>query len=257
VLKNNNLAFLFCFIALKGFCQDTVLVSDALNKAMQQSMLCERMAKNYLLNSSNIIDTEEEKELKKTTVLFSANLYELTIFAKNPETKTALQNVSNLWIQFRTKVYQKPQLKEVPTIVTEATTLSNACKMVFKQLQSENDVEMNNLIKISAQERLASQQLAKLYLMNYWKVPHDTQDQEFEETITNFERLMTKLLSAKENTPEINSILKRQNEGWKKLKQYLLDKEDRLLLNFIFEKTNTMFADFDQTTQLYNKLFNK
>jgi hypothetical protein len=241
---------LFSFTKISG---QKMTVNTALNKAGQQRMLCERIVKDYLIIGANPKSKVAEAELDYAASIFNENFHDLTSYVKSPETISALKVVNDLWAKFRVKVFKNPDVDNCPVILADASQLVQACDDVLEKIQLDTNVEVTRLSRLCGRQRLLSQRLAKLYMVENWKVDYPKLDKEIDESINTFEYSLGLLMNYQENTPEIRTILNKQYEQWSKLKKYF---EDRTVLkaDIVFTETNNIFKDFDRATTLYQKI---
>jgi Type IV pili methyl-accepting chemotaxis transducer N-term len=251
--KSNIFIIVLLFFTFTKVLGQKITVSDALNKAGQQRMLCERITKDYLIIGANPKSKVARAELDYAASVFNENFHDLTNYAKSKETINALKVVSELWAKFRVKVFKNPDIDFCPVILADASLLVQACDDVLEKIQLDTNVEVTRLSRLCAKQRLLSQRLAKLYMIENWEVPYGQLDKEMNESINIFEYSLGLLMNYGENTPEIKKILNKQYEEWSKLKKYF---EDRTVLkaDTIFTETNTIVKDFDRATTLYEKI---
>jgi hypothetical protein len=245
-----SLILLFAFAKVSG---QKLSVNAALNKSGQQRMLCERMAKDYVIIGSNPKAKEAQVELDYSASIFNENFHELSAYAKSAETIDALNTVNELWAKFRVKVFKNPDIDNCPLVLAEAHTLLEACNTVVEKIQLDNNVEVARLTRLCGRQRMLTQRLAKLYMLDSWKVDYPRLNKEIDESINTFEYSLGLLMNYSENTPEIKTILNKQYDDWSKLKK---DFEDRntLKTDLVFKSTNAMLKDFDRATTLYEKI---
>jgi hypothetical protein len=251
--KSNVFIILLLFSTFTKVFGQKITVNVALNKAAQQRMLCECIAKDYLIIGANPESKVAKSELDNAASLFNENFHDLTNYAKSKETIDALKVVNDLWAKFRIKIFKNPDIDYCTIVLADASQLVQACDDVFEKIQLDTNVEVTRLSRLCGRQKLLSQRLAKLYMIENWQVPYGKLDKEMNESINNFEYSLGLLMNYGENTPEIKMILNKQYEEWSKLKKYF---EDRIVLkaDTIFTQTNIIVNDFDRATTLYEKI---
>ena len=185
---------------------------------------------------------------------FDETLKALIVYAPNNEIAFNLEKVLELWIVFRKEIISVPELNNAPNIIKKSCELMNACNDVVEKIQNYSGVKAALLPNICGKQRMLSQRLALLYVANYWQVPYKNTDQDTEDAINNFEKSLTTLIDAKENTPDIDVVLRRQQSEWEFLKKSFDFKNNNLLPGSINSSTNLMVKDFNLATSLYEKL---
>jgi nitrate/nitrite-specific signal transduction histidine kinase len=232
----------------------TISVASAINKAGRQRMLCQRMAKDYVAIGSQVRADEAARELDESSSVFNENYNDLMQFAKNKETKDALEVVGVLWSKFRLKALGTSNPEDAATIMNDANALTTACNIVVEKILSTSGLKTAVLPNICGKERMFSQKLAVLYLANYWNVPYGNLSKELSETMANYELNLNMLINSSTNTDEINTILKLQREEWTFLKKSFDLNSENLMPASVFSSTNLMLKNFDRATTLYEKL---
>lgn len=238
-----------------GYAQ-TISLGSAINKAGRQRAITQRMAKDYMLIGADIRTEESTKDLDDATALFNENFHDLLLFAKTPDQKDALANVDAMWAKFRVKVTATPDLDNATDIITESTNLMKACNVVLDKIIEKN-ASNNKIAKLTAicgKERQNLQRISMLYTAKFWGVNYNVLDRELNEATTNFESTLITLISAPENTPEINTILKFQQSEWTYLKTTFDSENKDLKPSSVCSSTNLMFKDFNNLTSIYEKL---
>ncbi len=246
-----TLSILICGFTMSA---QTITVASAINKAGKQRMLCQRIAKDYLAIGSDVKAEEAMKELDEASSTFNENYNDLMQFAKNKETKDALEFVGTLWSKFRLKALGTPNPDDAATIMNDANTLTAACNVVVDKIVASSGLKTAVLPNICGKERMFSQKLAVLYLANYWKVPYGNLNKELSETMSNYELNLNMLISSATNTDEINTILKLQREEWTFLKKSFDLNTENVMPGSVFSSTNLMMKNFERATVMYEKL---
>ena len=255
-MKNIKQAILLGLILISLSIQSQTLTKgEVIGKAGIQRMLCMKMAKNYMSIGAGIKTQDSAKELDDAASLFNENFNDLTIYAKTKETKDALNFVGNLWSKYREKITTSPSVDQSSAIITDAYNLMNACNVVAEKFVISTNSKTAVLPNICGKQRMYAQKLGMLYLAKFWRIPYNNLDKDLKETIDNYETGLESLVTADENTEDINTILNLQKSEWNFIKKsFEGDGKSALMPASIFNSTNLMTRNFDKATALYEKL---
>jgi hypothetical protein len=250
MLKKTTL--FMAFIAIAGNAQITN-IGNAINKAGKQRMLVQRMTKDYMSIGAGIKVKESTTDIDDITALFNETQRDLTLFAKDKDTKNAITYVNDLWANFRLKMANDPDVVNAESIISEASILTNACNSVVEKLQGSNTTAQNTkLVNICGKQRLNMQRLAMLYIAKSWGVQYKFLDSDIRDVISSFELNLGILTNTKENTDEIKQSLAFQKSEWEFLKKSL--ESENLKPGNIYGSTNIMTKDFDGLVTQYEKI---
>jgi hypothetical protein len=246
------------FLSLSSFISNAQITSlgNAINKAGKQRMLSQRMAKNYLAIGAGVKVEDALKELDESATTFNENYNDLMIYVKDKNSKEALEKVRVLWTEYRSKILSQPTIKNSALVVSEANNLTAACNNVVTEIVNNSNVKTAVLPNICGKQRMLSQKLAMLYMVNFLKLDYPNLEKEIAEARESFETNLEMLLRSDYNTDEIKSILRLQKDEWQFLKKAYDLKSNNTVPSYVLSSANLMTKNFDRTTFLYESIVN-
>ncbi len=231
-------------------------LGNAINKAGKQRMLSQRMAKNYLAIGAGVKVDDALKELDESATTFNENYNDLMIYVKDKNSKEALEKVRVLWTEYRIKILSQPSIKNAASVVTDANNLTIACNNVVSEIVNNSKIKTAVLPNICGKQRMLSQKLAMLYMVNFWKVDYPNLEKEITEAKESFDTNLEMLLRSDYNTDEIKNILRLQKDEWQFLKKTYDLKSNNTVPSYVLSSANLMTKNFDRTTVLYESIVN-
>lgn len=253
-MKRILLIFLTCQVSSFSHGQ-TISNSQAINKSGKQRALSQRIAKDYLMILAGIKTEEAAKDLDEYASVFNENLHDLTIYAKTKETKDLLTNISEIWRQLRLEVTEEPSSNAAIKVIEDANSLLTLANSLTEKIVTQSGLKSGTLVNMSGKQRMNIQRISVFYLANYLKLSKDYSSQ-MKETISNFESSLNNLLLATENTEEINTLLKLQQQEWAFFKKSIMN-QNNMLPASVFSSSNLMVKEFDQITKMYEEVASK
>ncbi|MCW8827318.1 MAG: type IV pili methyl-accepting chemotaxis transducer N-terminal domain-containing protein, partial [Gammaproteobacteria bacterium] len=154
-------------------------IADAINKSGRQRMLSQRILSTYYQVGKNINTTKSKQQLIDAVNLFESQLTELQEYAKkssivqqqqekNIDLNGALNKVSRLWIPAKKIATEEVQRSRAEELRDLNEALLKASHAVVLQLQSLSGSESGRLVNIAGRQRMLSQRLSSLYILQSW-----------------------------------------------------------------------------------------
>ena len=181
--------------------------AGALNKAIRQPMLAERITKSFSLIGQKVLETRSKRQMEDAVKEFETALRELQATAPTPEIKENYQLLEQLFEEYKS-ITAKPvsltNAKELAEQNEEVVWISTKGAML---IAAHTKSARSDLIATAGDLRTLTQRTAKLYLFRTWGIRSDVIANDLKKADTDYRANMTKLLAAPQNTAQIKSEL--------------------------------------------------
>ena len=250
-----TLIIILCFLFTQLSFGQSLSASQAINKSGKQRAISQRIAKDYLMIVAGVKVEDATKDLDEYASIFNENIHDLTIYCKTKETKDILVTINEIWRQLRLEVSETPSADAALKVIEDANSLLVLSNALSEKIVSQSGLKSANLVNVSGKQRMYIQRASVFYLANYLKLSKDYTNQ-MKETITGFESGLTTLSTAPENTEDLNTLIKLQQQEWVFFKKSILN-QSNMLPTSVFSSSNLMVREFDNITKMYEEIASK
>lgn len=230
-------------------------MGDAINKAGRQRMLTQRMIKAYALAGMKLGD-DAEHELHAAATLYDAQLTELTAFAANAEERAQIDRITHLWSDLRERLSGGPERTRAGDLNDLAEQLLGESHQLVLLLEKRSGTVAGKLVNIAGRQRMLSQRIAKIYLLQTWGVEQDHLATQYRSAVEQFSDALKTLQRADINTPEVDAALADVAKNWGVFKISDFSKKYNTRVPWLVTRSmNRILGQMNEITAMYAGLY--
>lgn len=230
----------------------------ALNKALRQPMLAERITKAYTLVGQKVLEMRARRQMEDSLKEFATDLKDLQATAPTAEIKDNYQLLEQLFDDYRTLVMKPINLENARQLAEQNEELAWISRKGAMLIQAHSKLDRGELIAAAGDARTLSQRIAKLYLFRSWGIRSDVIANDLKQAEAEYRAVAEKLLRAPRNTPEITNELMLGETQWIFLKQAIdrlnANKTSPVELEHVTKACDNILEVMERVTRLYEGL---
>ncbi len=229
-------------------------LAEGINKAGRQRMLTQRMVKSYCQMGMELRYRKSEKQLNAAIQLFDTQLEELQQFSITAEVKTGLAKVKTLWEGVKETVSSEVKRENIERLRADAEKLLIASHEVVLMLQDLSGTSQGKLVNIAGRQRMLSQRISNLYLMQAWGFEKEPYITDYQTAIKEFDSALILLLNTPENTKKISESLKNVSLQWGVFQHSAKLEKGKYIPALITRSADKILTQMNTITGLYTLL---
>ncbi len=229
--------------------------ASALNKAVRQPMLAERITKSFTLVGQRVLETRSKRQLEDAVKEFEQALKDLQATAPTAEIKDNYQLLEQLFDEFRNITAKPVSLQNAKDLAEQNEELVWISTKGALLLQAHTKSARSDLIVIAGELRTLTQRIAKLYLFRSWGIRSDVLANDLKKAEADYRADIAKLLAAPQNTDQIKSELALAETQYLFLRQSIerlnANKSSTTELEHVTKACDNILEVMERVTKLY------
>ena len=227
----------------------------ALNKAIRQPMLAERITKSFTQIGQKVLETRSRRNLDDSVKEFESALAELQKTAPTPEIRDNYQLLEQLFDEFKSIKARPVSLENAKQLAEQNEELVWISTKGAMLLQAHTKSARSDLIVTAGELRTLTQRIAKLYLFRSWGIRSDVIANDLKKADADYRAAIAKLVAASQNTEQIKSELALAETQYLFLKQAIdrlnANKNSTMELEHVAKACDNILDVMERVTKLY------
>lgn len=229
-------------------------ISSAINKAGRQRMLSQRIVATYSQVGLDIQKKKSKRQLKEAINLFEQQLIELKDYKPAGPVNRQLKLVDELWQPMANILTQPVSKSRVIELRKQAEEVLAASHRVVLMLEDESGTKAGRLVNLSGRQRMLSQRISNLYMLQSWGFNSPAYESDFSSSINEFRQALHELKKAPINTAKINKKLKKVRKEFSILEKSTLQREGEFIPLMVKMSADKLLVITNDITYEYNEL---
>lgn len=225
----------------------------AINLAGQQRMLSQRIVKSWCQIGLNVLPAVSKAQLDDAVRLFESNLQALEGAASTPEARNALAGLRAAWTPLRAAAAGVIRQSDAAQLDARAEDVLMAAERLTRILQDQATEPVSRWVNLAGRQRMLSQRLVKVYMLQQWQVSSATLRDETERVQHEFAGALASMQKRAENSPPLRSELDNLALQWEWLQTVLATEGADSFRLIMAEGGEAILELADRITLLYQQ----
>lgn len=249
-----RLTFLLAALLLSagaGAADDNVL--ERINRAGEQRMLSQRIAKSFSQVGLNVQPFVAKQELDEAISRFEANLAYLAL-GLDESTSASYDDLRAAWLPFRAAARGVPRLNGSIWLAHQADEVLHAAERLLRDVQNSSPkltLASGRLVAQAGRQRMLSQRIVKAYLLLSWGDSSEVTRDELDAAVNEFAGALNHLRGRGENSPAVKQELEEMAQHWEWLQAALAAEGATSYRLIVAEAGEAILQSADRLTRLY------
>lgn len=220
--------------------------------AGQQRMLSQRIVKSWCQIGLNLQPESSKTQLEDAMRRFERNLKALDSAATSPEARTAMAGLRAAWSPLRLAASNDIRKEDAEQLDARAEDVLMAAERLTRVLQDQAATPVSRWINLAGRQRMLSQRLVKIYMLQQWGVENAALRTEIERVQNEF---VGALASMQQNahSPALRTELDNLALQWEWLHTTLSTEGSESFRLIMAEGGEAVLQLADQITLLYEQ----
>ena len=226
----------------------------AINIAGRQRMLSQRIVKAYCQIGLGVLPEASRTQLREAVALFEQQKSVLESATADRVTLEALRALGRVWLPFKSLAMSPATLEGARQLHARDAEVLAAAQRVTQLLESAAPNAVGPLVNLAGRQRMLSQRLAKIYMLQAWGVDNSGLRQDSETARIEFVAALAKLRTAPQNSDEIRRELAAIELQWKWFENALELKGAHAYKLVVADASESIVNSMDRVAQLYEQV---
>jgi hypothetical protein len=235
-----------------------VSMAAALNVALRQPMLAERITKSFLMINAKALVFRSRNQLEESLADFEAGLKTLQKAAPTAEIRENYVLLEQLFDEYKEIKSKSVNAANAAALAEQNEELVWIAQKGANLLREYGASTKNELIATAGDARTVSQRLAKLYLFRAAGIRSAVIANDLKKAESDYRAAIQRLIGATPNTPAINSELALAETQWIFLKQAIerlnANQTSNVELEHVSKACDNISEVMERVTALYERL---
>lgn len=225
----------------------------AINLAGQQRMLSQKIVKSWCQIGLNVLPAVSKAQLDDALRLFESNLTALDGAAVSPEARNALAGLRAAWTPLRAAALGAIRQADAAQLDARAEDVLMAAERLTRILQDQATEPVSRWVNLAGRQRMLSQRLVKVYMLQQWQVNSATLREETERVQNEFAGALASMQQRPDNSPALRTELDNLALQWEWLQTVLATEGADSFRLIMAEGGEAILQLADQVTRLYEQ----
>lgn len=224
-----------------------------INVAGQQRMLSQRIVKSWCQIGLNVQPDISKAQLDAAVRSFENNLKVLNSAEISPAARTSLTGLRAAWLPLRVAVSGVISQTNASQLDSRAEDVLMAADRLTRVLQDQATTPVSRWINLSGRQRMLSQRLVKIYMLQQWGVNNVSMRDEVERIQNEFVGALVSMQQRADNSPALRTELDNLALQWEWLHIALATEGAESFRLIMAESGESVLQLADHVTSLYEQ----
>lgn len=226
-------------------------MGEAINQAGRQRMLTQRIVKSYCQMGQDIRYLKASDDLDQAVALFEEQLSNLKHYAKGNDVQNTLETAERLWQPVKQIAITDISRDQAETLRALAEKLLAVAHQAVLQMEAQSGSNQGHLVNIAGRQRMLTQRMGNLYMLMSWGFDKPRYRADYDKAVREFEAALEELMSAPENTAEIDQALVKVSQNWAMFKLGNKMGQGDYVPTLVVRMLDKMLVQMNRITGLY------